>query len=108
VTRGRQRHQLLSWIVRATPEDEVARFYLGASYALTSRWRDAVSTLEPLIPRRDSAYAEEAAFITARASVHLGDVPAAIAALDATIAFDGDRIAEARALRAKLAALPSR
>ena len=96
---------LLEAVVRSAPGDDDARFYLGASYALTSRWRDAIEMLRPLLTRRESAYAEEAAFLTARAYVQLNDVAAAIAALDATIALDGDRAAEARALRARLAAL---
>ena len=92
--------------LRSAPGDDATRFYLGASYALTSEWRTAIQTLQPLLTRRDSAYAEEAAFITARAYVHVNDIAGAMAALDTTIAFDGDRAAEARALRAKLAALP--
>jgi tetratricopeptide (TPR) repeat protein len=98
----------LETVVQQSPDDEAARFYLGASRALVARWGDAIDVLEPLVARPGSAYAEEAAFITARAHVHLGDTRAAMSALDATIALAGDREADARALRERLARLPAR
>lgn len=97
---------------RAAQEDrgaEDARFYLGASYLLAGRQRDAIETWRANASTPASPFVEEARFLTAKAWLQLGDIPQARSALDQTIALRGDREREARMMRerlAKFAAVP--
>lgn len=91
--------------VRESSSAEDAHFYLGASYLLAGRSTNAITTLEPLAAQTRSPYAEEAQFLIAKASLQSGDLSAALAALDKTIAMRGDRVQDARALRDRVAAL---
>jgi tetratricopeptide (TPR) repeat protein len=88
--------------VRESPSADDARFYLGASYLLAGRSRNAISTFEPLAARARSPYAEEAQFLIAKACLQSGDLRAALAALDKTIAIHGDREQDARAIRSRV------
>jgi TolA-binding protein len=95
-------------VVRADPSAEDARFYLGASELLTGHAADAIATLLPVANRGDSAYAEEASFLIAKAQLGQGDAASARRALDRTITFDGSRATEARELRRRLDAAVER
>jgi hypothetical protein len=93
--------------VRESPSSGDARFYLGAAYLLAGRSHNAISTLEPLAADARSPYAEEAQFLIAKAYLQSYSLPAAITALDKTVAMHGDRESEARTLRERVAALAS-
>lgn len=86
---------LLESAVAADAAFEPARFYLGASQLLAGRAAAAVATLRPLTIGGDSPFAEEARFLTAKAHLQEGDTARAVSALDATIALEGERQAEA-------------
>ncbi len=94
--------------VREEPSAEDARFYLGASYLLTGAPGNAITTLTPLAKDANSSYSEEAQFLVAKAQLQTRDLPAALDALDKTIALHGDREQEARRLRERVAALNGR
>ncbi len=94
--------------VHEEPAAQDARFYLGASYLMTGDSNRAIATLTPLTQDPASPYAEEAQFLVAKAHLQAKDLPAALAALDKTIAFRGDRAQEAETLRQRVAALQGR
>jgi tetratricopeptide (TPR) repeat protein len=95
----------LEQAVRESPAAEDARFYLGASYLLAGHSKNASRTLEPLAAYTRSPFAEEAQFLIAKACLQSGDLSTALAALDKTIAMQGDREQDARSLRDRVAAL---
>ena len=90
---------------RRYPADVRSAFYLGVSLLATGRTDDAVRQLERVRAAADPAYEEEAHYLLAKAEIRRGDLPAAVAALDRTIALEGDRLGEARALRDRVIAL---
>jgi TolA-binding protein len=92
----------LSAVVKSAPEADDARFYLGASHLLAGNADAALAALAPLTNREDSAYVEEARYLSAKALLRKGDARAARNALDRTIALGGDRAREARELRRQL------
>lgn len=94
--------------VHEEPAAQDARFYLGASYLMTGYSNLAIATLTPLTQDPASTYAEEAQFLVAKACLQARDLPAAVAALDKTIAFHGDREREALDLRRRVAAVSAR
>ena len=85
---------------------EPARFYLGVSQILVGQPQAGIRTLEPIAARRDSPFAEEARFVTAKGHLQLGDVAQAARALDRTIELQGEREAEARRIKAALPPTP--
>ena len=96
---------LLRRALEDEPPAEDARFYLGASQLLNGRPADAIATLQPVAAAARSPYAEEAQFLIAKAHLKLADLRAAAVDLDKTIAMQGDRAQEARALRTRIAEL---
>ena len=91
--------------MRDEPDAEDVRFYLGATLVLQDRPADGLSVLRPLAGKPESAYAEEAQFLIAKAYLRLGDLDQAASALDATVKMHGEREAEASRLRLRVAEL---
>lgn len=96
----------LAEAVQLDPDRAQAQFYLGACYLLTQQPARAIPAFEAAIARGDSAYAEEAHFYLAKAFLAMGNAVASRAALEAVLAIQGPRAAEARALLDRLKALP--
>jgi tetratricopeptide (TPR) repeat protein len=91
--------------LRRNPDDIRAAFFLGVALLATDDTEAARRQLERVLAAGDSAYEEEAAYLLAKAHIKRGELGAAIAALNRTIALKGEREAEARALREPLVAL---
>jgi tetratricopeptide (TPR) repeat protein len=92
--------------VQLDPDRAQAHFYLGACYLLTQQPARAIPVLEAALARGDSAYAEEARFYLAKAFLATGNAAASRTALEAVVAIQGPRAAEARTLVDKMNALP--
>ena len=82
---------------RTTP-DAVAPFFLGISLLEIGETDQGIAALKATVARGDSPYLEEAHLYLARAHFAKGDFLAAERELDLTIALNGDRGEEARAL----------
>jgi tetratricopeptide (TPR) repeat protein len=91
--------------LRRNRDDVRAAFFLGVSLLATGQSDPAIRQFQSVVATRDPAYEEVAFYLMAKAHIKRGDVPAALAALDRTIALDGAHAAEARALRERLLAL---
>lgn len=99
--------QALRAIVGTQPVSVDALFYLGVSDLQEGRVDDAVSALARVLQTSDPLYEEDALYLSAKAALKRGDVPAARMALQRVVALDGDRANEARQLVAAIDRLPS-
>jgi tetratricopeptide (TPR) repeat protein len=90
--------------LRRNPDHVRAAFFLGVSLLATDQAGPAVRRFENVIATGDPAYEEAAGYLLAKAHIKRGDVPAALAALEQTMALNGERAGEARALRERLLA----
>ena len=88
--------------LRRNPDHVRAPFFLGVSLLATDQPGPAIRQFEKVIATGDPAYEEAAWYLLAKAHIKRGDVPAALAALDRTVALNGERAREARALRERL------
>ncbi len=79
-----------------------AWFFLGACHLMTEDADSAIEAWRTVVGLGESAYLEEARFYLAKALLRKGDVAAARAELEATVALAGDREAEARDLLRQL------
>jgi tetratricopeptide (TPR) repeat protein len=90
--------------LRRHPDEVRANFFLGVAHLAGDQTEAAVQELERVVSAGD-AYEEEALYLLAKAHIRRGDLRAAVTVLDRTLALKGERAAEARALRDRLAVL---
>lgn len=82
--------------VALDPDFAPARFYLGASYLLTGKAREAVDNLSRIVEVEGSPYREWALWLRAKASLGLGDVAVAQQDFEEVLQTGGDFEAQAR------------
>jgi tetratricopeptide (TPR) repeat protein len=78
------------------PDLTSARFYLGASYLLTSEYEKAVESLTQGLETDDLSYREWALWLRSKAYLGVGEVEAARRDLEAVIRLDGELRAQAQ------------
>ena len=84
------------------PKSVPAHFFLAVCALQLDRNADAVRHLADVVKLGESPYLEDARFFLAKAHIRLGDLPAARRELEAVVALDGDRRAEAFSLLAQI------
>jgi hypothetical protein len=94
--------------LRRHPQDVRAAFFLGVSLLATDQAGPAIRQFESVAATADPAYQEAASYLLAKAHIRRSDIPAALTALDRTIALQGGRAGEARALRERLLSVQQR
>lgn len=84
------------------PKSIPARFFLAVSYLQLERNSDGVEHLREVVRLGESAYLEDAHYFLAKAHIRQGDLDSARKELQAAIALDGDRRAEASQLLSEI------
>lgn len=80
----------LEAVVAAAPGSIPVSFYLGTSYLLSDRPRDAIGSLGTVVEAGEMPYLEWARFYRAKAFLKLGDGEAAKADLGAVLMYHGE------------------
>jgi tetratricopeptide (TPR) repeat protein len=88
----------LTTVVRRSPREPTARFFLGICYLLTDRPDEGVAELRRTIALGDTPYLEEARLYVARAHLQAGRIDDARNELSRVIDLRGDHEAAAREL----------
>ena len=86
----------LAAVAEAMPDDAVASFYLGVSYLLSERPREAIDSLGRVIAKGESRYLDSALYYRAKALLRTGDLAAAREDLATLVSRDGEWAHEAR------------
>jgi hypothetical protein len=88
----------LTVVVGIEPQNAAASFYLGVSYLLSGRPREAVESLTRVVDAGESRFLESALWYRAKAWLRQGDVAAAREDFENLASRDGALEAEARSI----------